>query len=102
MNGIIQQIGHAYAYLAKNMHNQTPSRSSEDEIYLQAMATAAICGIVLGMGVKKCMSACAKPSQIPVDTPKLFWKELQQHQRPPLPVGPVIIMGKVRENGIRR
>lgn len=96
MNSIIQHINHAYAYLAENVHNQTQTRNSENEFYYQTITvTVAICGAILGMCVKKCMNTVAKRSRPIEDTPELFWQEVEQHQRPPLPLGPVIIMGKV-------
>ena len=96
MNSITYGIGHACRYLSEALafprqnHNEVTQEESTGFSY----QTVVVSSLVIAVGayvIGKFVSTIYQPVK---DTPELFWKELQSNQRPPLPSGPVVIMGQ--------
>jgi len=88
-------IGHAYRYLSETFQQQNHDEINQDESTWPSYQTIAVFFFVAAVGscaIRKFINTVYQPVK---DTPELFWKELDSHQRHPLPSGPVVIRGKV-------
>jgi SAM-dependent methyltransferase len=93
MNSITQGIGNFYLYITEAFLEQDKVTQEESaKPSYQMIVISFLVATAGGYVIKKLMNTIYQPIK---DTPKLFWKELEESQRPSLPLGPVIIMGKV-------
>ncbi len=95
MSLITYNIGNAYRYLSEAFQQQNHDEINQDESTWPSYQTIAVSFFVATVGacaIRKFINTVFQPVK---DTPELFWKELESNQRPPLPSGPVVVMGKV-------
>lgn len=100
MDAIRHGIENAYLYMSKAFFEQNHDATPQEESSWPSFQTMAISFFIVTVGAYAIKRLIHPPYQAHRDTPVSFWKELEESQRPPLPLGPVVLMGKVIANDL--
>lgn len=98
MNTITHSLGNTLFSMLETFSQQNNDEVNQDDSTWPSYQTIATSILAVAVGayvIKRLITP------LPIkDTPELFWKELEENERPPLPLGPVVVMGNVVANDL--
>lgn len=95
MNAITYSLGNVFSYISDATLQQNHEKENQDTSIWLSYRTMVVSFLAASVGAYVIKRVINSAYQRSVDTPELFWKELEKNQRPSLPLGPVVVMGKV-------